>query len=101
MYSFLSRPLDRPDRAKIASIWQRKLWASRTGGAYGERSYAASTPPPLDVFGHPTERPRAVFPLLLLEETEKMKRALTLLAITMVAANSVGCCCCRGLRDYL
>ena len=29
-----------------------------------------------------------------------MKRALTLLAITMLTANSVGCCCCRGLRDW-
>ena len=96
MYSSLSRPLDRPDRAKFASIWQRKLLASLPGLAYGERSYRHIDTPPLDVFGHPTERPRAVFPPLLLEETEKMKRALTLLAITMVTANSVGCCCCRN-----
>ena len=29
-----------------------------------------------------------------------MRRALILLAITMLTANSVGCCCCRGLRDW-
>ena len=29
-----------------------------------------------------------------------MKRTLTLLAVTMITVNSVGCCCCSGLRNW-
>ena len=30
-----------------------------------------------------------------------MRKMLVLMALTLVTANSVGCCCCRGLRDWL
>jgi hypothetical protein len=30
-----------------------------------------------------------------------MRKILILLALTMMTANSVGCCCCRGMRDWL
>jgi hypothetical protein len=30
-----------------------------------------------------------------------MRKVLILLALTFMTANSVGCCCCRGLRDWL
>jgi hypothetical protein len=29
-----------------------------------------------------------------------MKRTLFLLAVAIVTINSVGCCCCRGMRDW-
>ena len=29
-----------------------------------------------------------------------MKRTLTLLAVTVITVNSVGCCCCTGMRDW-
>ena len=30
-----------------------------------------------------------------------MRKMLVLMALTLMTANSVGCCCCRGLRDWL
>jgi hypothetical protein len=30
-----------------------------------------------------------------------MRKVLILLVLTFMTANSVGCCCCRGLRDWL
>jgi hypothetical protein len=30
-----------------------------------------------------------------------MRKLLILLTLTFMTANSVGCCCCRGLRDWL
>jgi hypothetical protein len=46
------------------------------------------------------ERPQAVLPLLLMKEETEMMRMLTLLAVTVLTVNSVGCCCCRGMRDW-